>query len=89
MGKLPPEMLWIDGGAADRFCFRGVDRNLSRDAIERRRGVATLLAGVIPGYLLLNFVAYQPGVATDTPQLRTIVDRLLANFDLAGEAFDE
>lgn len=89
MGTLPTEMLWIDGGAADRFCFHGVDRNLSAGAIERRRGVATLLAGFIPGYLLLNFVAYQPGVATDTRQLRAVVDGLLGNFDLSGEAFDD
>jgi hypothetical protein len=88
LGQLPDNVLQIDGGAADRICSRGIDRLVTRRAIEARRGVATLLAGVIPGFLLLNFVAYQPGVMMEPQHLRALVERLLAGYELAGEFFD-
>jgi hypothetical protein len=88
LGYLPKDMLQIDGGAADRFCFRGIDRSVARRAIEARQGVATLLAGAIPGFLALSFVAYQPSVVTEPRHLRTLVERLLADYELAGEFFD-
>jgi hypothetical protein len=88
VGHLPDDVLLIDGNAADRICSRGIDRPVSRRAIEARRGVATLLAGVIPGFLLLNFVTYQPGVVTEPWHLRALVERLLASYEVAGEFFD-
>lgn len=88
MGELPTDMLHIDGGVADGFCFRGVDRQASVRAIEARQGVATLLAGVTPGFLHLNFVAYQPDILTESHRLRALVERLLANYDLVGGFFD-
>jgi hypothetical protein len=88
VGHLPDDVLLIDGNAADRICSRGIDRPVSRRAIEARRGVATLLAGVIPGFLLLNFVTYQPGVVTEPWHLRALVERLLAGYEVAGEFFD-
>jgi hypothetical protein len=88
LGDLPTDVLQIDGGAADRICFRGIDRPVPRRAIEARRGVATLFAGVTPGFLALSFVAYQPGVVTDPRHLRALVERLLADYELAGEFFD-
>gem|GEM_PF-183081 len=87
LGPAPPEVLGIDGTAAEWFGFRGVDRHLSGRDIERRRGVATLLSGFSPGYIILNFVAYQPGIVTDTGQLRAIVEQVLADYDLSGEVF--
>ncbi len=89
MGDLPRDLLRIDGADADRFCFRGVDRGARAQALEQRQGVATLLAGVIPGMILLNFVAYQPGVITCTPDLRGLVEGLLARFELVGAGFDD
>lgn len=88
MGEWPADLLRIDGAAADRFCFRGVDRQVSVRAIEARQGVATLLAGVMPGFLLLNFVAYQPDMVTESGRLRALVEQILATYDLAGEFFD-
>lgn len=89
MGEWPSDVLRIDGAEADGFCFRGVDRRVSVRAIEARQGVATLLAGVTPGFLLLNFVAYQPGTVTESHHLRALVERLLATYDLAGEFFND
>lgn len=88
LGYLPEDVLLIDGGAADRICARGIDRPVARRAIEARQGVATLFAGVIPGFLLLGFVAYQPGVVTEPQHLRALVERLMADYELAGEFFD-
>lgn len=89
LGDLPKDVLRIDGSAADRLCFRGIDRAVARRAIEARRGVATLFAGVIPGFVELSFVAYQPGVLTQLRHLRALVERLLADHELAGEFFDD
>jgi diacylglycerol O-acyltransferase len=88
LGYLPKDVLQIDGGAADRICARGIDRPVARRAIEARQGVATLFAGVIPGFLALSFVTYQPGVVTEPRHLRALVERLLADYELAGEFFD-
>ncbi len=88
LGILPRDVLQIDGSEADRICFRGIDRPTARRAIEARQGVATLFAGVIPGFIALSFVAYQPGVITEPQHLRALVERLLADYELAGEFFD-
>ncbi|WP_456674038.1 hypothetical protein [Bradyrhizobium sp. RDM12] len=88
LGTLPKDVHQIDGGAADRICARGIDRPVARRAVEARQGVATLFAGVIPGFIALSFVAYQPGVVTEPQHLRAVVERLLADYELAGEFFD-
>lgn len=88
LGDLSKDVLQIDGGAADRICFRGIDRPVPRSAIEARQGVATLFAGVIPGFIALSFVAYQPGLVTEPQHLRAVVERLLAGYELPGEFFD-
>lgn len=88
LGDLPSDVFQIDGNASDRICFRGIDRPVARRAIEARQGVATLFAGVIPGFVALSFVAYQPGVVTEPRHLRALVKGLLADYELAGEFFD-
>jgi hypothetical protein len=85
IGTLPPDMLRIDGTDADVFTFRGVDRQLSQRRIERRGGVATLLSGFVRESLVLNFVAYQPDAVTDSAQLRTMAEQILAEHQLQGE----
>ncbi len=89
LGEWPEDVLRVDGAPADGFCFRGTDRQASLRSIEARLGVATLLTGVIPGFVILNFVAYQPGLVTEINHLRPMVERLLANYGLAGEFFDD
>jgi diacylglycerol O-acyltransferase len=88
LGDLPKDVLQIDGGVADRICSRGIDRSVARGAIEARQGVATLFAGVMPGFLCLSFVTYQPGVVTECRHLRPLLERLLAHYELVGEFFD-
>ena len=88
VGEWPTDVLKIDGTEADRFCFRGVDRQVSLRSVEARQGVASLPACVIAGDLILNFIAYQPGVVTEVHQLGGLVAGLLARYGLAGESFD-
>jgi diacylglycerol O-acyltransferase len=88
MGELSGEVLKIDGEAADLIAFRGVDRQAKVCDMEARQGGATLLAGAIPGFLLLNFVAYQPGVVTQSQHLRALVEKLLTNYEIPFEFFD-
>lgn len=88
LGDWQTEGLCIDASQADSFCFRGVDRAVTRRAMEARRGVATLLSGASPESLYLNFVAYQPGGVTTTGALRALVDGLMDEFGIAGASFD-
>lgn len=88
LGKLPQEILRIDGADADEVCFRGTDRQVSLEAIEARQGVATLFGGVVSDHMHLNFVAYQPGVVTQSRHLHMLVEQILAQYGLSGEFFD-
>lgn len=87
MGELPAEVMRIDGMPSDLFCFRGVDRQVSCQSIEARGGVATLLAASIPNYLVLNFVAYQPGLVVEHVQLKHLVEKTLNSHGITGEHF--
>jgi diacylglycerol O-acyltransferase len=89
VGEWSTDVLKIDGDEADRFCFRGTDRQVSARAIEARQGVASIPACVISDFLVLNFVAYQPGRVTNHHQIRELAKRILASYGLAGEYFDE
>jgi hypothetical protein len=88
VGEWSKDVLKVGGEEADRFCFRGTDRQVSARAIEARQGVASIPACVISEFLILNFVAYQPGRVTNHRQIRALAEGLLASYSLAGEFFD-
>lgn len=85
VGTFPPDILRIDDTEAEEFTFRGVDRRLSERSLERRGGVATLLAGFVRDSMVLTFVAYQPGAVTDSARLQAIAEQILADYELRGE----
>ena len=89
LGNWPVEALCIDGSAADLFCLRGIDRGVTVRNMEARQGVASLIAAATPDFLLLNFVAYQPGRVTGRQQLQALVEDLLARYGLTGATFDD
>ena len=89
IGEWPEDVLRADGGVADGFCFRGTDRQASLRAVEARQGVASVPACVIPGFMVLNFIAYQPGLVTQSTELRPLIEQILARFDLKGMFFDD
>jgi hypothetical protein len=52
VGELPAEILRIDGTEAEYLFFRGIDRRVTRAALERRRGLLTVMAGRVGGRLV-------------------------------------
>jgi hypothetical protein len=89
VGEWSKDVLKIDGEEADRFCFRGTDRQVSARAIEARQGVASIPACVISEFLILNFVAYQPRRVTEHREIHALAEGILASYGLTGEFFGE
>jgi hypothetical protein len=85
MGDLPTEVNRLDGTAADYVCFRGVDRRVRRDTLERRHGLLTVASGRVGGKIINTVISYQPGADNSTSHLREVVGSTLVEFGLAGE----
>lgn len=85
VGDLPPDILRIDGTEAEYLFFRGIDRHVTREALERRNGLLTVMAGRVGGRVLMSVVSYQPGQANTKEELRTLVTSTLAEFGLDGK----
>ncbi|MCV7179917.1 hypothetical protein CG716_07750 [Mycolicibacterium sphagni] len=84
MGDVPDDMLRLDGTEAERLYFGGVDRNLSGDVLERRRGLMTVAAARLGGKVILPVMSYQPGMDNSRTRLREVIAQTLAEFDLSG-----
>lgn len=84
MGDLPEEILRLDGSVAERFYFRGVDRNVTRDVLERRNGSLSVLSGRVGGKIIIPAMFYQPGADNSRDHLRKVIAQTLAEFDLTG-----
>lgn len=84
-GDLPPELNRADGTAAEYFSFRGVDRNVTRESLDRRGGILTVTAGRIAGIISLSVISHQPGAHNSQRGLRELVAQTLAEFGLTGE----
>ena len=61
---------------------RVVDRHVSGENLARRGGVATLLSSVFGDQLLLNVMAYEPRLVTNSQRLEQIVAEALVDVDL-------
>ena len=64
--------------------LRGVDRRITRQALEQRCGILTLVVGRIVGKMSINIVAYQPGGNNSKAHLRELAAQTLAEFELTG-----
>jgi hypothetical protein len=84
VGDLPPEILRIDGTEAEALFFRGIDRHVTREALEKRSGLLTIMAGRVGCRVLMSVVAYQPGWENTKYKLRELVSETLADFGLNG-----
>lgn len=85
LGDMPAEFLKVDGTPAQYLCFRGVDREVSRENLDRRGGVLTLAAGRIAGKVVITVISYQPGADNSQGRLREIIANTLDEFQLSGE----
>ncbi|MCW2690962.1 MAG: hypothetical protein JWR37_5852 [Mycobacterium sp.] len=84
LGEVDPTLGRPDGTDAEYVMLRGVDRCVTRQFLERRRGLLTVLGGRVGGKVSVTVVAYQPGAENSKPHLRELAAQTLAEFDLAG-----
>ena len=84
LGDLDPAVGRPDGTDAEYVMLRGVDRHITRQALEQRRGLLTLVAGRIGGKMSISIVAYQPGGQNSKAHLRELAANTLAEFGLTG-----
>lgn len=84
MGDVPDDLLQLDGTAAERFYFGGVDRNLTLDVLERRRGLMTVASARVGGMVIVPVMSYQPGADNSRTRLREVIAQTLAEFELSG-----
>jgi hypothetical protein len=84
LGDYPPDLIRLDGTAAEHFYFRGVDRNLSRDVLERRRGLLTVMSGRLAGKVIVPVISYLPDADNSRERLREVIAQTLAEFELSG-----
>lgn len=84
VGDLPAEMLRADGTDAEFLFIRGIDRRVTREALERRSGLLTVMAGRAGGKMVMSVVGYQPGRENTKAELRDVVVAALDDFGLTG-----
>lgn len=84
LGEVDAVMARVDGTDADYVMLRGVDRHVTRQYLERRGGLLTVLAGRIGGKISITVVGYQPGAQNSKPHLRELAAQTLAEFELTG-----
>jgi hypothetical protein len=73
-----------DGTDAECLFFRGIDRRVTREALERRSGLLTVMAGRASGKVCMSVVGYEPGQQNTSVWLRDAVVAVLAEFALTG-----
>ncbi len=85
LGDLPADMMKADGTEAQYLCFRGVDRQVSRQTLDSRGGILTVAAGRISGKVVITVISYQPGQENTQRGLREVIAHTLGEFGLSGE----
>ena len=84
VGELPAELLRLDGTAAEFWWARGMDRHLTREALERRRGLLTVASARLGERVFLVVTSYQSGSDNSQARLREVIAQTLNDFDLTG-----
>jgi hypothetical protein len=84
LGDIDPEVARVDGSWAEYLILRGVDRCVTREFLENRNGLLTVLAGRVGDKMSISVIAYQPGGPNSKALLRELAAKTLAEFGLAG-----
>jgi hypothetical protein len=84
LGDLEPAVGRADGTQAEYFILRGVDRHITRRALEQRSGLLTVVAGRLCGNMEISVIAYLPGQENTKTHLRELVASTLAELGLTG-----
>ena len=84
-GAMPTEVTVVDGTPAEYMCFRGVDRHVTADNLDRRRGAMTVTSGKVGEKMAITVISYQPGMENSRAELRGVMTETLKDFGLSGE----
>jgi hypothetical protein len=84
LGDVEPTAGCADGTPAEHFILRGVDRHITRRALEQRSGLLTVVAGRLCGNMEISVIGYFPGQQNSKSHLRELVAGTLAEFGLTG-----
>jgi hypothetical protein len=84
-GVIPPEVTRVDGTPAEYLCFRGVDRHVTAENLERRRGIMTVTSGQVAEKMAITVISYQPGMENSAAELRDAIIQTLNEFGISGE----
>jgi hypothetical protein len=85
LGDLGGLAIRPDGTAAEYAHSRPTRQRATRQWLERIGGQLYVLTFRLPGRIVINLVAYQPGLENTKPALRELAARTLAEFDLTGQ----
>jgi hypothetical protein len=84
VGDAPDIIASADGTQAEYMMARGVDGQISRDVLEHRKGLLTVIVMRVIGKVAMPVIGYQPGAVNTKDQLRKHVQETLAEFGLTG-----
>jgi len=87
MGVMPPAALCVDGTPAEYLSFRGVDRHVTVENLQRRRGIMTVTSGQIADKMSITVISWQPGMENSSAELHRMIAETLGEFGLTGEIF--
>jgi hypothetical protein len=85
LGDLGGLVIRADGTDAEYAYSRPTRQRATREWLERIGGQLYVLTFRIPGRIVVNLVAYQPGQENTKPALRELAVRALAEFGLTAE----
>ncbi|WP_197381386.1 condensation domain-containing protein [Mycolicibacterium mengxianglii] len=85
LGDLDPAVGRIDGTDAEFFILRGVDGRVTKEFLERRPGLLTVVSVRHGGKVQFNIVAYRPGGENTKAEVSDLAADTLAEFGLSAE----
>ncbi|HEX2212612.1 MAG TPA: hypothetical protein VHH12_03970 [Mycobacterium sp.] len=84
LGDVDPVVARLDGSDADYVMLRGIDRQVTREYLERRGGLLTILTGRIGGKMSITVVGYRAAAQNSKARLRELAADTLSEFGLTG-----
>jgi hypothetical protein len=84
LGVVNPAAHRPDGTDADQFIIRTLGPGVTKATMHRLGGLLVVLAGRAQGRIFVSVLAYQPGVANTTDDLRRNLSGALSDFQLTS-----
>ncbi len=85
LGQLDPAANRPDGTDADYAYGRLIEPGITKGALDRIGGQLFIASGRVPGKIFITVVAYRPGRTNSPDELRELVSRTFAEFNLTAE----